>query len=342
MASLEQIIDVQITRETKTPSQTGFGTPLLVGDSDRYAAGERIRTYTDIAQVETDFTAGDIEIDMARAAFGQAIRPPQIKIGQVEAGDSGDYTTALAAIEALDDDWYGLAVETRAEADILAIAAFIEARFKIFCALSSDAAVKAGTAGNVAEDLKAAAYDRTFLIYSEDAASHAASAWLGGQLPKLAGSTNWAYKTLNGITVDALTPTEQQAILDENANIYITVADINHTQFGTMASGEYVDVIRGADFITARLRETIFFRLVNQDKIPYTNDGIASVETDMRSVLQTARDVNNIISEFTITTPDVADISALDKGNRFLPNMEFEGVLQGAINKVQIRGRLVL
>ena len=109
-----------------------------------------------------------------------------------------------------------------------------------------------------------------------------------------------------------------------------------------MPDGDYVDVIRGADWIQARMQEKILFTLVNSDKIPYTNDGIALIEADMREILITARDVNGILASFTIDTPDVADISAIDKGNRFLPQMEFEGVLAGAINKTQIRGRLVL
>lgn len=342
MAGLNQIVDVQITRETKVPSQKGFGTPLLLGDSDRFTAGERIRTYTEISQVEADFTAGDVEIEMARDVFSQEIRPPQIKIGQVEAGDSGDYVAALTAIEAIDDDWYGLVTETRAEADILAIAAFIQARVKIYLATSSDAAVKANTAGNVLEDLVAGQFFRTMLLYSEDTDNHLAAAIAGKQLPKDPGSTNWAYQTLAGPAADVLTPTEQGNITDNRGNIYISVNDLAHLQFGQMPDGDFIDVIRGADWIQARMQEKILFTLINSDKIPYTNDGIALVEADMREILIRARDVNGILASFEIDTPDVSEISALDKGNRFLPQMEFTGVLAGAINKTQIRGRLVL
>jgi len=342
MAGLNQIIDVQITRETKVPSQKGFGTPLLLGDSDRFTAGERIRTYADISEVEADFTAGDVEIEMARNAFGQEVRPPEIKIGQLEAADSGNYVTALTAIEAIDDDWYGLITETRDEADINAIAAFIQARVKIYLATSSDAAVKAATAGNVLEDLVNAGQFRTMLWYSEDSDDHLAAAVAGKQLPKEPGSTNWAYQTLAGPTRDDLTTTEQNNITNNNGNIYIEVNALNITQFGNMPDGDFVDVIRGADWIQARMQEKILFSLVNSDKIPFTNDGIAQIEADMREILIRARDVNGIISDFTIITPDVADISAIDKGNRFLPGMEFQATLAGAINKTQIRGRLVL
>jgi len=342
MAELASIIDVQITRQTSIPTQTGFGTPLLVGDSDRFTAGERIRTYSSIEEVEADFTAGDFEITMASNAFSQQVRPPQIKIGQVEAGDAGDYVVALNAIQAVDDDWYGLVVETVDEADILAIAAWVQARVKLFGALTRDAAVIAATAGNVLEDLVNGAFFRSPLLYSADTNSHGFAAWMGRQLPQPAGSTNWAYKTLAGVTVDSLSTTEQNNVTNNRGSIYIKVAGINQTQFGRTNDGDWIDVIRGAHFSQTRMQEAILFRLANSEKIPYTNDGIATVENEMRGVLKTARDVNGILSDFTITAPDVADISAIDKGNRFLPNMQFQGTLAGAINTTQIRGTLVL
>lgn len=341
MATLNQIVDVQITRETKIPTQRGFGTPLILGDSDRFAADERVRTYTSIEQVVADFTAGDAEIQMATDMFSQTVRPPQIKIGQREAGDAS-WTAALNAIEGVDSDWYGLVTESRVEADILEIAVWVEARIKIFLALTSDDDAKNGVAGNVLEDLNAAAYDRSSGWYSGDADNHLTAGLVGLQLPKDPGSTNWAHKTVNGITFDDLSATQQQNIESVKGNQYIRVAGLNVTQFGTMASGEYIDVIRGADFIQARIQELVFFELVNSEKIPYTNDGIAQIENRLREALQLGVANQIINDDFTITVPDVADVSVIDKGNRFLPDVEFEATLTGAINKTQIRGRLVL
>ena len=342
MAGLNTLIDVQITRETSTPSQKGFGTPLILGDSNRFTAGERIRTYSDIDEVVADFTAGDVEIEMATDMFAQEVRPNEIKIGQLETADAGDYVAALNAITEIDDDWYGLVTETRTEATILAIATWIQARTKIYLATSSDAAVKAATAGNVLEDLVLASQFRTMLWYSEDTDNHLAAAIAGKQLPKLPGGTNWSHQTLANVTVDSLSTTEQNNITNNNGNIFIRVNDINHTQFGNMPDGDYVDVIRGADFITARMQERIFFTMINSDKIPFTNNGIAMIEANMREVLMIARDVNGIITDFEITSPDIANVSVIDKGNRCLTGMEFVATLAGAVNKVQIRGRLVL
>jgi hypothetical protein len=340
--SLSTIINVQITRETKTPTQKGFGTLLIVGDSDRFGGTERVRTYTSIEAVEADFTSGDPEIDLARAAFGQDIKPEKIKIGTLKTADSGSYPTALNAIVDADDDWYGIAIEAETEAAINAVAAWAEARIKLFFALTRDAGVPAATAGNVADDLNTAAYDRTALFYSGAVATQKLQAAIaGGQLPKTPGSITYKFKQAKGVASDKLTATQINNIENEKCNHYTSVAGINILQQGTVASGEFIDIIIGADWLTARLQETIYQQLVNLDKVPYTNQGIDLIANLMRQVLQQA--VNNqFLASFTITTPDVSTISALDKGNRFLPDMEFEGVLAGAVHKVAIKGRLVL
>lgn len=340
--SLSTIINVQITRETKTPTQKGFGTLLIVGESNRFAGAERVRSYTSIEGVIADFTIGDPEIDLAQAAFGQEIKPEKIKIGTLKVADSGSYPVALSAIVDSDDDFYGIAIQSETEANINAVAAWTEARIKLFFALTRDAGVLAGTAGNVMDDLNTAGYDRTAPFYSGAASTMKLQAAIaGGQLPKQPGSITYKFKSAKGVSFDKLTATQIQNIENEKGNYYTEVAGVSILQQGTVSSGEFIDIIIGADWLTARLQETIYQQLVNLDKVPFTNQGIALIENLMRQVLQQAVNVQ-FLSSFTITVPDVASISLLDKGNRFLPDMEFEGVLAGAVHKVAIRGRLVL
>lgn len=341
--NLSSIVDVQITRETKTPTQKGFGTLLIVGTSDRFDAAERVRTYTSIEAVVADFTEGDPEIDLATMAFGQEVRPEKIMIGTVKAADSGDFSTALTAISQQNDDFYGIVITSKTESVILDVAAWVEARMKIFFAVTADAGVLAGTAGNVAEDLKAAGYDRTALFYSGAAATmHLGAAIAGGQLPKVPGSVTYKFKQAKGVTADNLTDTQITHLETNNVNHYLTVAGLNMLQQGKVASGEFIDVIIGADFITARMQENVYQTLSNAGKVPYTTQGIDMIRNKMEMVLKQARDVNQILASYLIMTPDIASISSLDKGTRTLPDMEFEGVLAGAVHKVKIRGRLVL
>lgn len=78
-----EIIEVNITRETQGVSRQGFGTPLFVGTTAiGWSAGERVRTYTGIDGVLTDFASDSEEYTAAQRYFGQEVNPTRIKIGR--------------------------------------------------------------------------------------------------------------------------------------------------------------------------------------------------------------------------------------------------------------------
>lgn len=337
MPDLDDIVNVQISRETETVERANFGIPLFLVEVK--TVDTRVKSYSNIDAVADDYAATDTAYKMASAAFSQEIRPNRIKIGQK--ADAETYVQALQAIVNEDDDWYGLAVETLTKADILLIAAFIEARTKIFIARSADADILTNATDDLASTLQAAEYDRTAVIYHGSADTQFAdAAWLGDCLPRDPGSQTWMFKTLNGITYDTLTASEKDYVLGKGANTYQRIAGVNITQQGTMAGGEYIDVIRGIDWLTARIKERIFTRLINAPKIPYTNKGIAIIEAQVREQLDIAVDQQLIAPEpaYTVTVPDVLDTDELDRQNRQLKEVNFRARLAGAIHYVEIRG----
>lgn len=340
--SLNNIVNVQITRETKVPTQKGFGTLLIVGESEKFA--ERVRAYSSIDDVAADFAVTDPEYIWAQSAFSQSVQPEELKIGSKKTGDA-DWPTALDAIVDENDDWYGLSITDRAQANILAVAAWTEARIKLFFTSTDESDVIDGVASNTLEQLNTLGYDRTIYLWSGEAAAKGPEAgWAGGLLPKPPGSITWKFKEINGIAFDDLTTQQKNNVFGFKGNTYTRIAGVDITEEGTVVSGEFIDVMRGADFIQARLQENIYFRLVNADKIPYTEQGADVIVNEIRAVLRTAVGQGILAPdpEFTVTRPSIADISAIDKGNRCLPDVEFEGTLAGAIHKVKIRGRLVL
>ena len=432
MPNLNSIIQVQITRETKTPTQKGFGTLLILGSNATFP--EKVRTYSELEEVLADFTTSHEEYKWAAKAFGQQIKPEKIKIGKRAAdvaqisnidvgtvanntlyratinGTNCDYTsdasataaeiqagliaaingssqasvvtaaagsgnsvdvtsdtaglgfsisgssnlvfttptanvnaaTNISAISEVDDDWYAVAITSRTQKDILDVAEYIEGVIKIFFASANEAGTLTTGTTDSAYKLSQKNYDRTFFLHSGDTLNGPEAGLAGGQLPKDPGSYTFKFKNIAGIVADNLTTTQVTNAKNKKANVFIPIAGVNIVQEGVVASGEFLDVIIGADWIQARLQETIYQRLVNVDKIPYINQGVDLIVNLMRQVLQTAVDVNQILASFTITKPDVADISDLDKGQRFLDNLEFEGVLAGAVHKLRIKGRLVL
>lgn len=254
------------------------------------------------------------------------------------AGVAGDY----ADIKEEDNDFYGVVLDTASTLEAEALAAAVEADRKILAVQCADSDILTDTAGNLAETLEAAGYNRTFLIYNLDNFDFANAAWLGKQFPKDPGSSTWAFKSLSGVTVDALTDTQIAAIESNDANHYTNTKGLAMTLAGTMASGRYIDVQRGIDWLTVRMQERIIQLLANSDKVPFTASGITALENEVRGQLEEAVANNVITTGYTVTPPAIEDVSTTDKANRVLNSLDFSATLAGAIHQVTINGTVSL
>ena len=247
----------------------------------------------------------------------------------------------LSEIREEDDDWYGLIFTERNQDHIELAAAYIETQRKIFVTCSSDSNVLDTTSTtDSAYVLSAANYDRTAVLYNLTSDDFADSAWMGKNFPSDPGTETWKFKTLSGITADNLTSDDRASAVAKNANVYVTIGGVDITEEGTMASGEFIDVIRGVDWLQARLEERIFSRLVNLPKIPFTDAGIAIIENEIRAVLENAEGTGLLADDpkYTVTVPKATDVSETDRANRILPDVTFTARLAGAIHKVTVQG----
>lgn len=253
--------------------------------------------------------------------------------------------TDLAAVEAIDDDWFGLTIDSQSPLEVAAAAVFIEARKKIFGVSLYDSDVTdTGVSNDVLSLLQAASYARTYPIYHPLRLSYPAAAWMGVVFPKDPGSATWAFKTLVGIIVDPLTTTDQNTIQGKGGNVYVTIGGLNITLNGIMAGGEFIDITRGIDWLQSRMEERIFGVLVNADKIPFTDAGVATIEKEVRAQLTEAITAGFIAAEPepVVTVPKVSTVSDANKTARLLPDVDFEATLAGAIHKVVITGRVTV
>jgi len=144
------------------------------------------------------------------------------------------------------------------------------------------------------------------------------------------------------LPIALLNTTEFNNAIGKECNVYTEVGGVDITENGVVVSGEFIDIIRGTDWIQARIEENIFSALVNADKIPYTNAGIDVIKSRTSAILRQAID-NGILAADpapVVTAPDVADISSTDKANRLLPDVEFTATYAGAIHKVIIQGKI--
>ncbi|QDP60443.1 MAG: hypothetical protein GOVbin1096_71 [Prokaryotic dsDNA virus sp.] len=310
-----------------------------------------------VALVKTDFdSAGISTITFTDNLDGT------FSIAPASAGDqysftyssqfSATYNATETWVEALDavsnenNEWYALTAGTHTEADILALAGAVEARKKIYGTSSSDAEIlNASSTNDIATQLFDLGYQRTFIVYSANAdTQYPEAAWIGGQLPEQPGSNTWKFKSLAGVTVSALNSTQANAAKDKNANTYERVGGVSIVSEGTMAGGEFIDVIIFVDWLEARMRESIFFRLVNTKKIPYTQAGVTIIENEIRRVLAEGI-TNGGLAPNPQPTVSVPNVLALDpnlRATRTLEGISFEGRLAGAIHFVKVRGTVTV
>ena len=81
MASIDNHVDIQITRDTATVSRVGFGTPGILVHHTTFA--EAARAYGSLTEMTDDgFAVTDRAYLMAQAAFAQSPKPSQIVVGR--------------------------------------------------------------------------------------------------------------------------------------------------------------------------------------------------------------------------------------------------------------------
>ena len=259
-----------------------------------------------------------------------------------------------ALIQETDDDFYFVLSTSRTEQDVLALAGHVETLIKLYGVDdddpdSRDLSPSTDTTSLFAQ-LKAQNYDRTFTVFSADQDGYAAAAWIGKNAPKDPGSITWKFKGVAGVVADKLTTTQKINISGKNGNTYTEVGGVNIFEEGVVVNGEFIDIIRGTDWIQVRMQEEVYTLLINEDKVPFDNGGIEAVLTQMRKILDQA--VTNKILRTTIAgqeaeeatpsvfAPDISDIPAADRAARFLQGLEFSGFYAGAVHKVKIDGTL--
>ena len=318
---------------------TALETAINAGAEDVLATDVGVGTSLQIEKAVTPggaATAGrlfTIEFNRSLWAFQNVTADP---------GLSNDLSNISDETQGGNDDWYCALLDSSGDPEIQALALAIEALGnRIFVAASADADILTASATDTASDLLASAFDRTALLWHENPHTGPDAAWAGNMLPRDPGSATWAFKTLAGIARSILTSAETLFIEGKQATWYKTTAGNNHTYQGqTFASGGFLDITRGIDFIVQRIKENVFGQLINLPKIPYTDSGIAIVQNEVEGVMQLGI-ANNIFTADpapVVTVPKANDVDSNDRANRILRDVDFTAQLAGAVHNVIVQG----
>lgn len=332
-------------------SVVGQKTATLVFSADFVASNSIVVTVNGTAVTAVPFTT-----DQATTMAALETQIETDITDSVVTVDGTDPDTRTLLISIPDKDTFTSAVVTGgasqptaisysdSDAEALLAAAWAEGNKKLFFVVGSNPDVADGSeSGDLFSQLLGLGYDRTAGLFKKDASQYAEAAWPGEDLPFDPGSQTWAYKAPAGISPDPLTTSEQNAVFAKNGNTYQRVAGANITRYGKVFSGEFIDIIRGVDWLEAEIQTAVYIELVNKRKIPFDDTGIQLIEGALAGALD--RGVQRGVLQagtVVITVPAYADISANDKANRNLPDVKFTALLLGAIHTVQIKGTLTL
>ena len=261
----------------------------------------------------------------------------------------------ITAIETVDSDFYFVTAHDHTETFVLAMAAVVEAKSKMYFVSNQDQDTLA-TIADPATDTLGKLFDgnyfRTAGIYNHEAdTKFTECAFVGRGAPATPGTITWANKQLAGVAVSSdslgvnLTATQEGYVAERNANFIQDIGGVAATRQGLTAGGEWIDIIRSRDFLEARITEVFQNKLLNAPKIPYTQLGIESLRGLLSSTLTrfvSTANLPNILEEttpFTIDFADIGSVSFADKQARTFTG-SFVGNLAGAIHVITITGTL--
>ena len=346
---LSDIVNVSITRQTTAVSRAGFGTPLILGPTATFTT-EYVRYYSGssaLGDASTDLGGtSSPEYKAASAFMSQDPKPTQFAIGY--AGDTTNMETALNNVYNVSQDWYAVINTSRNLAHDQQCADWVESNnSKIFMNATDDTRCYSLSA---ASDSTTMAYyasannlARTFVMYSGDAdsTSFPEAAAFGLTATRDPGSYTLMFKTMSGVVADELTGNAQTNLKAKNASYFHEVAGVDIIDGGTkVGEGEYLDVIIFIDWLKSRLTEDVYSALVNNEKLPFTDNGIQAIVGIIQARLQDGIDKGGLADDPapTVEYPLASEVSAADKASRTLNDVVFRGTLAGAIHATNITG----
>ena len=295
-----------------------------------------------------------VTIDVAASTYGFWITTLSDELTESYA-TTETATALLAALTAEDDDFYFFSADDHTEAFVLAAAADIEARTKLyFVSVQEAAALTAyteGAATDILGKLSDGGYFRTNGFFHQDADTEFPECtYVGYNAPFTAGSVTWTNLQValpigqNPTTGNPLSATEKGYLEDRNAAYVDNIGGLNVLRGGKTAAGERVDSLRGRDNLQIDMDAEYTNFLLSQQgsKVPYNSAGIGQLEGICRSVLARYVARGFINDNYSTDFPREDQVPTADKAARIYQQGTFLAELTGAIEVVKITGVLSL
>lgn len=333
------ISDVKVTIDVQEPTRLlGFGNVVILSAKD---GGHDYKEYYELEALKTDFADSTDEYKMAQAIFAQDNAPEKVAVYCIDSTETSK-TLADGLTEIYNKDFYFIVMPENTPAKVLAVAAKLDelGNGKILVTKVANETDLAVYGENTAK------YENLVIFYHEVEGECPDCALIGqlGSLP--VGSITWKAKFLKGITPDEeMTKTKLTTIHNAGAIAYVVKAGDYVTSEGITHAGEYIDVVHSKDYLIYNIEYAVQKQINKSAKIPYTNEGIASLEASVISVLQQAFTQGIIaetdgVAEYATNFPDVSHTTEADRKDRKYELGQFEFRVAGAIHNAVIKGTL--
>ncbi len=258
------------------------------------------------------------------------------------AGDKS-WTEALTAMaNGANGGFYACEIHSSVMVELQEFAQWVQANEKLGGIVSSDSTIVEEDGGDIADWLKTNNMDRTFCFY-HPSDPYFVSGLFGKMLVKHPGSATWAHKALEATPTVTLSDGQRSMAASKNCNFYTSVSDLPLTRWGTVGSGEYIDVIHGLDWLKAKIQQLVLAVLAQLDKVEYEDSGIEIIKSRLKAGLEQGCAYKILKKDaYTIDCPTADEVDEAAKKERLLPDVKFNAPLSGAIHKTVINGTVTL
>jgi len=271
-----------------------------------------------------------------------------------------------AALADVSGEWYGLMFATTTtvtDDQHLAVAAFVEAskKSRVYGVTIQDVRAKSATfAQDLGSRLKEKGFERTFPLYSHVA--HAVASVFGRAFTvNFSGNKTTitlAFKTLPGVTPEALKESEAKALENKNINFFADYDnDTAILEDGVMANGAFFDEVHGTDWLQNAIETGVWnLKYQSKTKLPQTEEGTTRIQGRIAKVMDEAvnnglvapgvwnsdgfgqlREGDYLKSGFYIYTQPIDDQAQEEREQRKAPPTQCAIKLAGAIHSTDVQ-----
>lgn len=334
MATLDEIVNVQIQLNTTAVGRADFGTLLVIGKADEKNAAGSVITVNNtgmLKSVTDEQTKAAVTV-----ALSQNPKPLKVKVGFV-ANPEAVTAADLQAILATDQQWYFLGLAANQQNQMV-LAKAVEATDKMLFLTCNDL--------SFAKQCQTAGLYRTALVVGGVNVG-IALAVRGGSYR--AGSETFALKQLAGVEPATISAQQEQEYANANATVYSKYTDsIKLTKGGKVSGGEWIDVIRFRDWLVDTMRSDLVFMMINRGKLPYTDAGLEVIANTMIRSLEEGVTAGGIVDwaentdgetvrGYSVDVPRSSDVAPNVKASR-VASVGFTAQLAGAVHAITVSG----